>query len=69
MGEIGTSTQNYIAFLSTDELSAGVWSSSEVDGYKNLVANRYVNKMVLKQWESVLVHFIIKEILCQNHKR
>ncbi|MDJ1478560.1 endo-alpha-N-acetylgalactosaminidase family protein [Bacillus sp. LS15-K4] len=44
MGEIGTSTKNYTAFLSTDELSAGVWSSSEVDGYKNLVANRYVNK-------------------------
>ncbi len=25
--------------------------------------------MVQKQWESVLVHFIIKEILCQNHKK
>src|SRR5699024_8971823 len=28
-------------FLTTGELSAGVWSSSEVDGYHNLLANRY----------------------------
>ena len=41
--DIGTSKNYYTAFLSTDELSAGVWSSSEVDGYGNLVANRYEN--------------------------
>lgn len=41
MDDIGTSEGYYTAFLTTGELSAGVWSSSEVDGYKNLVANRY----------------------------
>ncbi|MGM0941231.1 MAG: endo-alpha-N-acetylgalactosaminidase family protein [Bacillota bacterium] len=43
MEEIGSSKGYYAAFLSTNELSAGVWSSSEVDGYHNLIANRYVN--------------------------
>ncbi|MTW84374.1 endo-alpha-N-acetylgalactosaminidase [Virgibacillus dakarensis] len=43
MKEIGTSKGYYTAFLSTDDLSAGVWSSSEVDGYHNLIANRYEN--------------------------
>ncbi|MBV7505546.1 endo-alpha-N-acetylgalactosaminidase [Bacillus sp. sid0103] len=41
LGGIGTSERYYSAFLSTDTLSAGVWSSSEVNGYRNLVANRY----------------------------
>ncbi|PGY10090.1 endo-alpha-N-acetylgalactosaminidase [Bacillus sp. AFS031507] len=41
---IGTSERYYTAFLSTNKLSAGVWSSSEVNGYRNLVANRYQNK-------------------------
>ncbi|MBY7142847.1 endo-alpha-N-acetylgalactosaminidase [Virgibacillus sp. NKC19-3] len=41
MDEIGTSSGHYTAFLTTGELSAGVWSSSEVDGYNNLLANRY----------------------------
>ncbi|WHY77082.1 endo-alpha-N-acetylgalactosaminidase family protein [Neobacillus sp. WH10] len=41
LGGIGTSERYYTAFLSTDKLSAGVWSSSEVNGYRNLVANRY----------------------------
>lgn len=41
MEGIGTSERYYIAFLSTDTLSAGVWSSSEINGYRNLVANRY----------------------------
>lgn len=41
MGGIGTSESYYTAFLSTDRLSAGVWSSSEVNGYRNLVAKRY----------------------------
>ncbi|MFF2876368.1 endo-alpha-N-acetylgalactosaminidase family protein [Gottfriedia sp. NPDC057991] len=44
LGGIGTSEKYYTAFLSTDKLSAGVWSSSEVDGYRNLVANRYQSK-------------------------
>src|SRR5699024_5001820 len=39
--KIGTSSGHYMAFLTTGELSAGVWSSSEVDGYNNLLANRY----------------------------
>ena len=39
--ELGTSSGHYMAFLTTGELSAGVWSSSEVDGYHNLLANRY----------------------------
>ncbi|QKY70347.1 endo-alpha-N-acetylgalactosaminidase [Lentibacillus sp. CBA3610] len=43
MDGIGTSESYYTAFLSNDELSAGVWSSSEVDGYGNLIANRYLN--------------------------
>src|SRR5699024_5722997 len=37
--KIGTSSGHYMAFLTTGELSAGVWSSSEVDGYNNLLAN------------------------------
>lgn len=41
MSGIGTSNTYYTAFLSTNELSAGVWSSSEVNGYRNLVAKRY----------------------------
>ncbi|WP_223805935.1 endo-alpha-N-acetylgalactosaminidase family protein [Ornithinibacillus gellani] len=41
MENVGTSASYYTAFLTTGELSAGVWSSSEVDGYKNLVASRY----------------------------
>ncbi|MDQ6601029.1 endo-alpha-N-acetylgalactosaminidase family protein [Bacillus salipaludis] len=41
MEGVGTSAKYYTAFLSNDSLSAGVWSSSEVDGYRNLVANRY----------------------------
>lgn len=44
MKNTGTSKRYYTAFLSTDQLSAGVWSSSEVDGYKNLVARRYENE-------------------------
>ncbi|WHY00189.1 endo-alpha-N-acetylgalactosaminidase family protein [Neobacillus sp. DY30] len=44
MGSIGTSERYYTAFLSTDTLSAGVWSNSEVNGYRNLVANRYQNE-------------------------
>lgn len=44
MTGIGTSERYYTGFLSTDQLSAGVWSSSEVNGYRNLVANRYQNK-------------------------
>ncbi|MEH7083513.1 endo-alpha-N-acetylgalactosaminidase family protein [Neobacillus drentensis] len=44
LGGIGTSERYYTAFLSTNTLSAGVWSSSEVNGYRNLVANRYQNK-------------------------
>jgi endo-alpha-N-acetylgalactosaminidase len=44
MGGIGTSERYYTGFLSTDQLSAGVWSSSEVNGYSNLVANRYQNE-------------------------
>lgn len=42
--DIGKSKNYYTAFLSTDELSAGIWSSSEVDGYGNLIANRYENE-------------------------
>lgn len=41
LGGIGTSERYYTGFLSTDTLSAGVWSSSEVNGYRNLVATRY----------------------------
>ncbi|WP_223589541.1 endo-alpha-N-acetylgalactosaminidase family protein [Neobacillus bataviensis] len=44
MGGIGSSESYYTGFLSTDQLSAGVWSSSEVNGYRNLVANRYQNE-------------------------
>ena len=44
LGGVGTSERYYTAFLSTDKLSAGVWSSSEVNGYRNLVANRYQSK-------------------------
>lgn len=44
MEGIGSSERYYTAFLSTDSLSAGVWSSSEVNGYRNLVANRYQNE-------------------------
>src|SRR5690625_3699526 len=41
LDNLGTSSGHYMAFLTTGELSAGVWSSSEVDGHKNLIANRY----------------------------
>lgn len=44
MENIETSESYYTAFLSTDELSAGVWSSSEVNGYRNLVASRFENE-------------------------
>lgn len=44
MGNIGSSASYYTAFLTTGELSAGVWSSSEVDGYGNLIASRYENE-------------------------
>ncbi|GAA0591617.1 hypothetical protein GCM10009001_04670 [Virgibacillus siamensis] len=44
MEKIGSSKGYYTAFLSTDELSAGVWSSSEVNGYYKLLANRYENE-------------------------
>ncbi|RID84990.1 endo-alpha-N-acetylgalactosaminidase [Mesobacillus zeae] len=44
LGGIGNSESYYTAFLSTDSLSAGVWSSSEVNGYRNLVAHRYENE-------------------------
>ncbi|WP_284036478.1 endo-alpha-N-acetylgalactosaminidase family protein [Neobacillus sp. 114] len=44
MEGVGTSSGYYAAFLSTDQLSAGVWSSSEVNGYQNLRANRYQNE-------------------------
>lgn len=42
--DIGAKKGYYTAFLSTNELSAGVWSSSEVNGYRNLVASRYENE-------------------------
>ncbi|MBD1221214.1 endo-alpha-N-acetylgalactosaminidase family protein [Virgibacillus halodenitrificans] len=48
MQDVGTSKSYYTAFLSTDELSAGVWSSSEVNGYKNLIANRFENEAGVK---------------------
>lgn len=41
LDNLGTSSGHYMAFLTTGELSAGVWSSSEVDGHNNLIANRY----------------------------
>lgn len=44
MTGIGSSDTYYTAFLSNNGLSAGVWSSSEVDGHRNLVANRYENE-------------------------
>ncbi|WP_234447042.1 endo-alpha-N-acetylgalactosaminidase family protein [Virgibacillus salexigens] len=44
LGGMDTETGYYTAFLSTDEISAGVWSSSEVNGYKNLTASRYENE-------------------------
>ncbi|GHI00391.1 hypothetical protein AM1BK_39330 [Neobacillus kokaensis] len=44
MGGMGTSARYYTAILSTDQLSAGVWSSSEVDGYRNLTANRFTSE-------------------------
>ena len=43
MGGIGSKASYYTGFVSNNELSAGVWSSSEVNGYLNLVANRYEN--------------------------
>jgi endo-alpha-N-acetylgalactosaminidase len=48
MDKIGTSDSYYTALLSTDELSAGVWSSSEVNGYRNLVASRYESENGVK---------------------
>ncbi|WP_245799314.1 endo-alpha-N-acetylgalactosaminidase family protein [Virgibacillus siamensis] len=44
MKNIGSSKGYYTAFLSTDGLSAGVWSSSEVNGYHKLIASRYTNE-------------------------
>lgn len=41
MKDIGTTATYYTGFLTTGELSAGVWSSSEADGHSNLVASRY----------------------------
>ncbi|GHI00005.1 endo-alpha-N-acetylgalactosaminidase family protein [Neobacillus kokaensis] len=43
MSGIGSTNRYYTGFLSNGQLSAGVWSSSEVDGYGNIVANRYEN--------------------------
>lgn len=44
MKGIGSKARYYTAFLSTNELSAGVWSSSEVNGYRNLIARHYENE-------------------------
>ncbi|WP_425412130.1 endo-alpha-N-acetylgalactosaminidase family protein [Neobacillus massiliamazoniensis] len=44
MGNVGSKANYYVGFLSNNELSAGVWSSSEVNGYGNLIASRYQNK-------------------------
>ncbi|CQR47234.1 Endo-alpha-N-acetylgalactosaminidase precursor [Paraliobacillus sp. PM-2] len=44
MERIGSTSKYYTAILSNDELSATIWSSSEVNGYRNLVANRYENE-------------------------
>lgn len=44
MENIGSKGTYYATFLSNDQLSAGVWSSSEVNGYRNLVASRFENK-------------------------
>ncbi|MFD2211295.1 endo-alpha-N-acetylgalactosaminidase family protein [Virgibacillus halophilus] len=44
MDNIGSSASYYTAFLTTGELSAGVWTSSEVDGYGNLLASRFENE-------------------------
>lgn len=44
MKNVGQKMEYYTAFLSTNELSAGVWSSSEVNGYRNLIATRYENE-------------------------
>ncbi|CQR47250.1 Endo-alpha-N-acetylgalactosaminidase precursor [Paraliobacillus sp. PM-2] len=44
MENIGSSNTYYTAFLTNGDLSAGVWSSSEVNGHRNLVANRYENE-------------------------
>src|SRR5699024_11253260 len=41
MESIGTSDSYYVGVLWTDELSASMWTSSEVDGHGNLIANRY----------------------------
>lgn len=43
MTDIDSSEGYYVGVVSNDELSAGVWSSSEVDGHYNLIANRYEN--------------------------
>ena len=48
MTGVGTSSSYYTALLSNAEISAGVWSSSEVDGYRNLVAKRSANKEGVK---------------------
>lgn len=43
MTGVGTRASYYAGFVSNNELSAGVWSSSEVNGYGNLIASRYQN--------------------------
>lgn len=43
MAGIGSKASYYVGFVSNNELSAGVWSSSEVNGYLNLIASRYEN--------------------------
>ncbi|WP_257215888.1 endo-alpha-N-acetylgalactosaminidase family protein [Fredinandcohnia onubensis] len=48
MNRVGTTDTYYTAFLSNNDLSAGVWSSSEVDGHRNLTANRYENEVGAK---------------------
>ncbi|QQZ11399.1 endo-alpha-N-acetylgalactosaminidase [Heyndrickxia vini] len=44
MGNIGSKGSYYAGFLSNDQLSAGIWSSSEVNGYGNLIASRFENE-------------------------
>lgn len=44
MTGVGTSSSYYVGVLSNDELSATIWTSSEANGNKNLLANRYVTE-------------------------
>uniref|UniRef100_UPI003709A9CA endo-alpha-N-acetylgalactosaminidase family protein n=1 Tax=Gracilibacillus timonensis TaxID=1816696 RepID=UPI003709A9CA len=43
LDKIGSSESYYVGVLSNDQLSGTIWSSSEVNGHKNLIANRYEN--------------------------